>query len=107
MTEWLDSGSQVWSACFDPTGQRIAVAGRGVSVWDLPSAPVPVPEWFPAFAEAVAGIQLDVRGNTQLVPRSEFEDLARKLVPKESGEFYERLAGWFLADPARRPVSPF
>ena len=69
--------------------------------------PTPVPDWFLALAEAVAGTRLSARGNTELVSRRELEDVAQRLAPVSSGDFYERLGRWFLADPARRPMSPY
>jgi hypothetical protein len=78
-----------------------------VRVWDVPPVPAPVPAWFVEFAEVAAGIRLSERGNVELVPREELEKLSQTLVAKEQGEFYERLARWFLANPAERPVSPF
>jgi eukaryotic-like serine/threonine-protein kinase len=107
LTEWLNIGSRLSSVCFDTTGEHIAAAGRGARVWNLPFAPTPVPEWFPAFAQAVAGIRLDERGNAELVPRTELDQMAGRLPRKGSGDFYERLARWFLADPANRETAPF
>jgi len=107
LTEWLNAGVLVTSACFDGTGQRIAIAARCARVWDVPEAPTPVPAWFPAFAEAVAGLRLSERGNTELVPRHEIETMAGRLEAGNAGDFYERVGRWFLADPARRSTSPF
>jgi hypothetical protein len=76
-------------------------------VWDVPEAPTPVPAWFPAFAEAVAGLRLSERGNVELVPRHEIETIAARLTAENSGGFYERLGRWFLADPAQRAGTPF
>ena len=76
-------------------------------MWDVPEAPTPVPAWFPAFAEAVAGLRLTERGNVELVPRHEIETIAERLAAGNAGEFYERLGRWFLADPAQRTANPF
>ncbi|MEK7717365.1 MAG: hypothetical protein AAB322_06405, partial [Pseudomonadota bacterium] len=79
-----------------------------VRVWDTPPAPTPVPPWFLALAEAVAGTRLSTHGNTELVPRRELEDVAQRLFARGSeGDFYERLSQWLLADPSQRPASPF
>ena len=109
LTEWLDVGGLGFSACFDSTGLRIAgAAGKGLlRVWDAPPAPTPVPGWFLALTEAVAGMRLSARGNTELVSRRELDDVAQRLARVSEGDFYERLGRWCLADPSQRPVSPF
>ena len=111
LTEWLDAGGGGFSACFDSTGRRIVSGGyvNGiVRVWDTPPAPIPVPPWFLALAEAVAGTRLSTHGNTELVSRRELEVVAQRLPARGSaGDFYERLSQWFLADPSLRPASPF
>ncbi len=109
LTEWLDAGGPGFSVCFDSTGRRM-VSGTGggiVRVWDVPPVPTPVPPWFLALTEAVAGIRLSVRGNVELVSRRELEVVAQRLAGVNEGDFYERLGQWFLADPAQRPGSPF
>ena len=109
LTEWLDAGHVVFSACFNPTGERIATGSLGWSarVWELPPVPTPVPAWFPPFAEAVAGTRLSARGNVELVSRLELEEFIQHLAREKTNAYYERLARWFLADPAQRPVAPF
>jgi WD40 repeat protein/serine/threonine protein kinase len=106
LTEWFDQG-RVFGVAFDATGARVALGGRAAHVWAVPSAPVPVPEWFAEFAEGVAGVRFDGRGNATLVPGTELDQTAQRLPPEGAGDFYERLARWFLADPAKRPPSPF
>jgi dipeptidyl aminopeptidase/acylaminoacyl peptidase len=106
LTEWLDLG---FTACFDSTGGRVVSGShRGiVRVWDAPPVPTPVPMWFIALAEAVAGTRLSALGNVELVSRQELDDAARRLAGVTKNDFYERLGRWFLADPMQRPVSPF
>jgi hypothetical protein len=107
LTERLDAGDWIQSACFDATGRRLVVGAKGARVWEVPPAPTPAPAWFPVFAEAVAGVRLDDRGNSELVGRTELEQLAQGFPPEGTGGFYERLARWFLADPTKRPPNPF
>ena len=107
LTEWLGVDAQVTTACFDPTGSRVGTAGTSVQVWTVPSAPTPVPEWFQLFTQAVAGIRLDERGNSELVSRTDLAEIAERLPPWGAGDFYESLARWFLSDPGKRPASPF
>jgi hypothetical protein len=76
-------------------------------MWEQPPVPVPVPTWFPAFAEAVAGMRVTDRGNVELVARHELHDFAGRFSSGDRAEFYERLARWFFADPSQRMASPF
>ena len=106
LTEWLNAGTY-WGACFDPVAERIAVGTMEgiIRIWEIPRTPTPVPAWFLDLAEAAAGIRLSERGNVELVPGQELHKIAEQLAAKDTGEFYERLAKWFLADPAQRPAS--
>jgi hypothetical protein len=109
LTEWLETGGYVSSLCFDPSGLRIATGsheGR-VRLWETPPLPVPVPEWFPKFAEAVAGIRLGTRGHVEIVPRAEISEIASQLASKNDDDFYARFARWFLTEPKERPATPF
>lgn len=106
LTESLPIYGWVWSACFDPSGQRIAAGAKRAHLWEVPSAPVPVPEWFAEFAGSVAGIRLDGRVNTTLVPWQNFGPPTGP--PRDAiNDFYQRLAAWFLAEPGKRSASPF
>lgn len=79
----------------------------GLRVCDVPPVPTPVPSWFLALAEAVAGTRLSARGDPQFVSRRELEAVSRQLAGQGEGEFYGRVSRWFLSDPARRTMSPF
>ena len=80
---------------------------RGARAWDFPPPPTPVPGWFTEFSEAVAGLRLSERGNVELVARQEIQTISDTLTHENTTDFYERLARWFLANPAERPRSPF
>jgi hypothetical protein len=43
----------------------------------------------------------------EVVHRTEPEALVQQLPPEGLGDFYERIARWFLADPGKRAASPF
>ena len=108
LTERLEANGAVFSACFDPTGQRIATGGEGgVRVWETPTVPSPVPDWFLAFAESVAGTRWSARGNIELVPRRELQELAIQIAGDDADSFYHGVAKWFLADPEQRAPSPY
>jgi WD40 repeat protein/serine/threonine protein kinase len=109
LSEWMAAGGLGFSVCFDSTGLRM-VGGEAngiVRVREVPPAPTPVPPWFLAFAEALAGTRISDRGNVELVARQELEIVAQRLAGVNQGGFYERVAQWFFADSAQRPVSPF
>ncbi len=109
LTEWLFAGNKITSLCFDATGRRIATGAEGglARVWEVPVPPLPVPAWFPAFAEAVAGTRLNRLGNVERLSHGELEATARQLAERSEAEFYQRLSQWLLADPAQRAASPF
>jgi hypothetical protein len=109
LTEWLRVGSLVSSLCFDPSGQRIAVADQShvARVWDLNEAPIPVSEPFFALTEAIAGTRLGARGNVELLRAGELEQQAREFSQTKADDFYHRLGRWFLSAPENRPASPF
>jgi eukaryotic-like serine/threonine-protein kinase len=106
LTESFDE-DRGYSACFDQTGGCIAIGGRGAHVWAVPSAAAPVPEWFLTFAEGVGGIRLDARGNSELVLWPDLENVKGLPGAGQEEDFYRRLARWFVADPLKRPVTPF
>jgi WD40 repeat protein len=110
ITESLEAGGWISRlVAFDPAGRRMATGGKDsiVRLWPIPSIPTPVPEWFLAFTESVAGIRLGDRGQVELVPETEFEATVQALKSKDKDEFYGRLAQWFLADPTDREPAPF
>ena len=109
LTESLEAGGWIPRlVAFDPNGRQMAMGGQDsiVRLWHMPSIPTPVPEWFLAFTESVAGIRLGARGQTELVPAAEFDAAVHGLKSKDK-DFYGRLARWFVANPAAREPAPF
>lgn len=110
-TEWMVAGGAITAAALDraTTGTRITLAiaaDNTVRVWNLPQAPVPVPEWLPDFAEAVAGTQLSPRGDLVLGRRF---DATRRTTAFASGEpdgFYRRLADGFFGGASDEKAAP-
>ena len=109
LTEWLEGGVLGLTRCFDSTGQRMVTGGASgtIRVWDIPQVPTPVPFWFLDLAESVAGTRFSARGNPELISRGELEEKSQRLSGLHTGDFYERLGQWFLADPLHRSRSPF
>jgi WD40 repeat protein len=93
LTEWLTIKGAL-GVSFDPIHGRIVTGTtNGIAhIWTIPEAPLPVPEWFPKFAEALAGVRLGDQGHAELVGGEELSKLARKISVRESKDFYARLA---------------
>jgi hypothetical protein len=106
LTEWLNAGSY-WLACFDPVGERIAIGVTdGVArIWETPRVPMPVPGWFPAFAEAVAGIRLSERGNIELLAGERVKEFRRQIPPEDTTHFYGELVVRFIEGSPNRAVT--
>jgi len=66
-----------------------------------------VPDWFPELVEKVAKLRLTRAGSIELVRDADFSELVDRLRKVPVADYYTRLGRWFLADPARRPASPF
>jgi WD40 repeat protein len=96
---------------FSPDGRFIITdAGDGVRIWEAPAASMPVPEWLPDLAEALAGQRLNQQGLLEPVRPSELWAVQQKMtavqehMPPDAP--YHCWAKWFLADASRRTVLP-
>jgi WD40 repeat protein/tetratricopeptide (TPR) repeat protein len=112
-TEALRHGGPVRTVRFSPDGQRLVTAcsssGKALQIWEVPNAPVPVPGWLPALAEAIAGQRLHEldRSQPETVSCAAIFALKRELMQGAAAGFYERLGQWSFADRATRTISPF
>jgi WD40 repeat protein len=104
LTEWLDIEAGWGIPCFDPAGGRVIMGARNgiAQVWNTPEASVPVPAWFPKFAEALAGVRLGARGHVELVAGNELSQLVGEIAAQEANGFYEHLALRLVAPHALR-----
>jgi WD40 repeat protein/serine/threonine protein kinase len=110
VTERLRPEGDAPSAKFNLAGQRVTTCSappQTFEVWEVPKAPVPVPEWFVEWAEAVAGCRLNREGIDVVVPPREVLRQTARAVAREETDFFTRLAKWFQADPSARTISPF
>ena len=100
LSEWLTTKSP-FGVSFDPINGRVIMGSKEgtLQIWDIPEAPIPVPEWFPEFAEALAGIRLGARGSVELVAHEELSRFAGQIASGERN-FYERLAQRLLTPTA-------
>jgi WD40 repeat protein len=107
LSEPLNHYTWVYEAQFSPDGQRVVTsAGRNARIWEVPSAPVPVPPWLPVLAEAVIGQRLNNQGMVEAIPPAELLKLRQQFAESAAQDFYTRWAKWFFADRATRTISP-
>src|SRR5262249_33163802 len=76
-------------------------------IWELPTVPLPVPNWVLDLAEAVSDSRLDDQGVSQPMPFTDLQAFKKQAQASTSSDFSTRLAKWLFADPANRNVSPF
>ena len=109
LSEWQSVGGIPTDLCFDASGQRVAAcSGTGlIRVWEFPVVPTPVPAWFPAFAEAIAGTRWNELGHLELLSSEELDAALRNPASAGAVGFYGDLSRWVLADPGRRPGQPW
>ncbi len=102
LTEWITVQGSFGIACFEPTGGRIILGNTNGTayVWDPSGGPVPVPGWFLAFAESVAGIRLGDQGSIEPASGAELERVLRATRMRPPNDFYERIAAKLVASPA-------
>jgi eukaryotic-like serine/threonine-protein kinase len=93
LTEWLNAGSY-WSACFEAISEQIAVGTRtgGLRTWQMLRIPTPVPDWFPAFAEALGGTRLGERGTMELSSPEKLREFQRQTAGRKPSNIYEQIA---------------
>ena len=99
---------QVNHAEFSPDGTQLATACQHRSgwIWDVPTVGVPIPDWLPDLAEAVAGQRFDQDRIAALVPPTAFLRLKRVLADQPPSAPCAGWLAWFLADRADRAVGP-
>jgi hypothetical protein len=104
----LPHGSQVCSAEFSPDGSHVLTCSpdRQVRIWEVTSAPLPMPAWLPELAEALAGQQTDAQEVSGAVPVEKLYELRRQLATNTNQTHYGHWARWFFADGAMRTISP-
>ena len=93
---------------FSPDGQKLITAGDDatVRVWSSPSLSLPVPQWFPDWAEAVVGNKLEKNGVVVAMDWESIERITHRAKSQAGDDVYARAARWYYADPNTREVSP-
>ena len=93
---------------FSPDGRQVLVgADKGtIQLIDLPPRHVPVPDWLPWVAEAIAGSSLTDSLGINPVGADELQSLRKEILALPSTDRYTKWAQWILADRASRTVAP-
>jgi dipeptidyl aminopeptidase/acylaminoacyl peptidase len=109
LSDPLNHERWVFGAQFSPDGQRVVTASdrKEALVWEVPSAPVPVPEWLPELAEAVGGRRLNDQGSLEHGSNLNLPALQQRLVGDSRADYYARWGKWFFSDRATRTISPY
>jgi hypothetical protein len=103
----MQHGSHVSSAEFSPDGSQVLTCSpdRQVRIWEVTSAPLPVPPWLPELAEALAGQLIDAQEVSGAMPVEKLYELRRQLAANTNQTYYGPWARWFFADGATRTIS--
>ena len=109
LTEWLTHDARVATAKLSPDGQRLITAslGRSALIYEVPNAPLPVPDWLPQLAEALAGQRLTAEGTRQFLTLSNLWLLKGQSSNLAVTNFYGQWLHWFFEDRDTRTISPF
>jgi len=108
ISEPMRHGARVMDAQFSPDGSQVVTfsSDKAVRIWEVTQAPLPVPDWLPALAEAVAGQHINDKDVAEVVPVEDLYRLRQKLSANTASDYYGRWARWFFADSATRTISP-
>lgn len=102
-----EEGKATHSA-FTPDGRFVVCGARTLPLrlFQVPKLPMPVPEWLPALAEALAGSRQLPDGRVESVSPTRLLELRLQLLKLPGTDFYERWGRWFV-DPAAETTRLF
>ena len=108
VSEPMRHGARVTSAEFSPDGSQVVTfsSDKAVRIWEVTQAPLPVPDWLPALAEAVAGQHINEKEVAEVLSVEVLYRLRQTLSANTASDYYGRWARWFFADSATRTISP-
>ncbi|MBX3743919.1 MAG: protein kinase [Verrucomicrobiae bacterium] len=100
MSEVLPHTAEVLRTAFTLDGKQLVTTASDTTLryWKVLDGPPPVPEWLPAFAEAVGGRRLDASGVLANVATTELHALRRRLLAGTTEDYFSRWVRWFLTD---------
>jgi hypothetical protein len=104
----LPHSREVFFTQFSPNGQWLLTASRDqkVRVWETPLASGPAPSWLGELGEALAGLRMKERKETETVSIAALLRIKRELAGNSGADPYGRFAHWFFADRSTRAISP-
>ncbi len=108
LSEPLRHETQAHYAEFSPDGRFIVSCSTDETarIWELPFASLPILDWLPELAEAVAGQEIDDRDVITVVVVDELFRLKQKLLADKSQAYYSVWANWLFGDSATRAIWP-
>jgi eukaryotic-like serine/threonine-protein kinase len=108
VSEPMRHGARVTSAEFSPDGSQLVTfsSDKAVRIWEVTQAPLPVPDWLPALAEAVAGQHINEKEVAEVLSVEDLYRLRQTLSANTASDYFGRWARWFFADSATRTISP-
>ena len=108
LSEPLKHAREVKTAQFSSDGQRVLTASsdRTARLWETPSVPLPAPEWFLGFAEAVAGERFTDQGVPQPMEFAGLGAVRQHLAGNSSTNVWTRWANVLLQNPTDRHTAP-
>jgi len=108
VSEPMRHGARVMNAEFSPDGSQLVTfsSDKAVRIWEVTQAPLPVPDWLPALAEAVAGQHINDKDVAEVLPVEVLYRLRQTLSTNTAPGYYGRWARWFFAESATRTISP-
>src|SRR6185369_2406192 len=75
-------------------------------IWEMTSAPLPVPAWLPELAEALVGQRIGANEVSEAVPVGKLYELREQLAANTNQTYYGHWARWFFGHGAARAISP-
>jgi WD40 repeat protein len=77
LTEPLRHPGEVVTAQFSPDGQHVLTVDwdNAARLWEVPAVALPVPDWLPEMAEAIALKRLNDRGKSESIPPAKLQEM--------------------------------
>lgn len=109
LSEPLQHTGEITDLQFSPDGRRcLSIAGNdALRIWEVVEPPVPAPDWFCDFVEAVAGRHCNERHDVEPVSRESLQPFRQKFASSQETDFYSRYAHWFLHERLKDLVPAF
>jgi WD40 repeat protein len=109
LSEPLQHAGAITGIQFSPDGRRCLsiAANDALRIWEVVEPPVPAPDWFCDFVEAVAGRRCNEHHDTEPVSRESLQAFRQRFTNSRETDFYSRYANWFLHERLKDPAPAF